>query len=74
VANLDERRRGDALVANGHDLLYQSGYQFLAASDTVKGDTFVAEKPRVWIARFGAAVSGIGGSTWEVARDGKRMW
>jgi len=39
----------------GHDLLYQSGDQIMAASYTVKDDTFVAEKPRVWIAKLGAA-------------------
>ncbi|MGP8243709.1 MAG: protein kinase domain-containing protein [Bryobacteraceae bacterium] len=51
---------------NGHELLYQSGDQIMAASYTVKGDTFVAEKPRVWIA-------GLGGTTWDLAPDGKRV-
>ncbi|SPF50552.1 Serine/threonine protein kinase [Candidatus Sulfopaludibacter sp. SbA4] len=37
---------------NGHDLMYHSGDQIMAASYTVKGDTFVPEKPRVWIARL----------------------
>ena len=37
--------------------MYQSGDQIMAASYTVKGDTFVAEKPRVWIAKLGAAVT-----------------
>jgi hypothetical protein len=32
----------------------------------VKGDTFVAEKPRVWIAR-------LGGTQWDLAPDGKRV-
>jgi len=50
----------------GHDLLYQSGDQILIASYTVKGDTFVAEKPRVWIAR-------LGGTQWDLAPDGKRV-
>jgi len=51
---------------NGHDLLYQSGDQIMAASYTVKGDTFVAGKPRVWIAK-------LGGTGWDVAPDGKRV-
>jgi serine/threonine-protein kinase len=50
---------------NGHDLLYQSGDQIMAASYTVKGDTFVAEKPRVWVAK-------LGGTIWDLAPDGKR--
>jgi len=50
----------------GHDLLYQSGDQILTAGYTVKGDTFVAEKPRVWIAR-------LGGTQWDLAPDGKRV-
>jgi len=57
----------------GRDLLYQSGDQILAASYTVNGDTFVAGKPRVWIAKLGAAPSGVGGSTWDLAQDGKHV-
>ena len=37
---------------------------------TVKGDTFVAGKPRVWIARLGP---GSGVVTWDLAPDGKRV-
>jgi serine/threonine protein kinase len=51
---------------NGHDLFYQSGDQIMAASYTVKGETFVAEKPRVWISK-------LGGTDWDVAPDGKRV-
>lgn len=50
----------------GHDLLYRSGDQMMAASYTVQGDTFVAEKPRVWLAR-------LGGTNWDLAPDGKRV-
>jgi hypothetical protein len=39
--------------------MYQSGDQVTAASYTVKGDTFVAAKPRVWIAKLGGT-----GGTW----------
>jgi eukaryotic-like serine/threonine-protein kinase len=52
---------------NGHDLIYESGDQIMAVSYTVKGDTFVAEKPRVWIAKLGAHKG------WDLARDGKRL-
>jgi len=51
---------------NGHELVYQSGDQIMVASYTVKGDTFVAEKPRVWIAK-------LGGTQWDLAPDGKRV-
>jgi eukaryotic-like serine/threonine-protein kinase len=52
---------------SGHELVYQSGDQLMAASYTVNGDTFVAEKPRVWIAKLG----GVG--LWDLAPDGKRV-
>ena len=38
----------------------------MAASYAVKGDTFVPEKPRVWIAK-------LGGTQWDLAPDGKRV-
>ena len=46
--------------------MYQSHDQILAASYTVKGDTFVADKPHVWIAKFS-------GTSWDLAPDGKRV-
>jgi serine/threonine-protein kinase len=51
---------------NGHDLVYRSGGDFMAASYTVKGDAFVAEKPRVWIAKLARP-------DWDLAPDGKRV-
>jgi DNA-binding winged helix-turn-helix (wHTH) protein/predicted Ser/Thr protein kinase len=51
---------------NGRDLLYQSGDKIMAASYTVKGETFVAGKPRVWIAK-------LGGTMWDLAADGKSV-
>ncbi len=50
----------------GHELYYQSGDQIMAVSYTAQGDTFVAEKPRVWIAK-------VGGTDWDLAPDGKRI-
>jgi len=51
---------------NGHELLYQAGVQIMAVSYTEKGDTFVPDKPRVWIAK-------LGGTEWDLAPDGKRV-
>jgi serine/threonine-protein kinase len=51
---------------NLRDLVYRSGDEIMAASYTVKDDTFVAEKPRVWIAKYG-------GGNWDLAPDGKRV-
>jgi serine/threonine protein kinase/Tol biopolymer transport system component len=53
-------------MRNGHELVYQSGGQIMAAGYTVKGDTFVPDKPRVWIAK-------LGGTQWDLAPDGKRV-
>jgi serine/threonine-protein kinase len=50
----------------GHELVYRSGDQILAARYTVNGDTVVAEKPRVWIAK-------LGGTQWDLAPDGQRV-
>jgi hypothetical protein len=47
-------------------LLYQAGDQIMAAGYKEKGDTFVAEKPRVWLDKFG-------GTNWDLAPDGKRL-
>jgi len=59
---------------NGRDLLYQSGDQIMAVSYTVKGDAFAAEKPRVRIAKLGAAADlNALGMQWNLAPDGKRV-
>ena len=43
----------------------------MTVSYAVNGSTFVADKPRVWIAalRFG----GVDGDSWDLAPDGKRV-
>jgi hypothetical protein len=38
----------------------------MAVSYAVKSDTFVADKPRVWVAK-------LGGTEWDLAPDGKRV-
>jgi eukaryotic-like serine/threonine-protein kinase len=51
---------------NGHELIYRAGDQLMAVRYSVNGDSFVAEKPRVWIAK-------LGGTQWDLAPDGKRV-
>jgi Tol biopolymer transport system component len=51
---------------NGHELVYQSGDQIMAAKYTVESDVFVRERPQVWIAK-------LGGTLVDVAPDGRRV-
>jgi hypothetical protein len=51
---------------NSRDLLYQSGDQIMLVAYTAKGKTFMAEKPRVWLAK-------LGGTAWDLTPDGKRV-
>ena len=51
---------------SGHELVYRSGDQIMAAGYTLNGDTFAVEKPRVWIAK-------LPGTEWDLAPDGKRI-
>ena len=53
----------------GYELVYQSADQVMTVSYTVKGTTFIADKPRVWI----ASLSGAPGNGWDLAPDGKRV-
>jgi serine/threonine protein kinase len=53
-------------LRNGRELLYRSGDQIMAVSYTVQGETFVAEKPRLWLDK-------LGGTQYDVAPDGKRL-
>jgi Tol biopolymer transport system component len=52
--------------SNGRDLLYQSRDQIMAVSYTVKGDSFLAIKPRVWLAKAGGTFS-------DLSPDGKSV-
>jgi serine/threonine-protein kinase len=56
---------------NGRDLLYRSGEQIMAAGYTVKGDVFVPEQPRLWIAKVGATQ--LFGTQWDVDSSGNRV-
>jgi len=48
------------------ELVYQSGDQVMAVRYAVTGETFVAEKPRVWMPK-------LSGVDWDLAPDGKRV-
>jgi hypothetical protein len=50
-------------------LVYQSADQLMTVSYSVNGPTFIAGKPRVWI----ASLSGTSGIGWDLAPDGKRV-
>ena len=48
------------------EIVYRSGDQVMAVKYTIAGDTVVAEKPKVWIAK-------LGGTAWDLAPDGRRV-
>ena len=48
------------------DIIYQSGDQILAAHYAARADSFVPERPRVWIEKYD-------GGTWDLAPDGTRI-
>ena len=55
----------------GHELFYLSRDQIMAASYTAQGDTFVAEKPTVWMGKLGRVPGTLAGL--DLAPDGKRV-
>ena len=58
--------RGPVWSRNGRELIYRAGDQLMAVSYSVNGDSFVQEKPRVWIGKLGRVA-------WDQAADGKRI-
>lgn len=67
MADLEQWRHNAALVPQWTRLDVPVGQPDPgAASYTIKGDTFVPDKPRVWLAK-------LGGTGWDLAPDGKRM-
>jgi serine/threonine-protein kinase len=57
---------------NGHELFYRTvDNRIMVTNYTVKGETFVADKPRVWSGKQLANV-GLGGN-FDLAPDGKRF-
>jgi Tol biopolymer transport system component len=58
----------------GRELFYQSGDQMMAVSYTARDDSFVAEKPRVWVAKLGGvALDRTRSRAFDLAPDGKRL-
>jgi Tol biopolymer transport system component len=60
-----------AWLPGSQGLLYQSGDQIMAVKYSVKGDSFEAEKPTVWVPKLGV-VEGLR-AAWDLALDGKRL-
>jgi serine/threonine-protein kinase len=57
---------------NGHELFYRTEDQrIMVANYAVAGESFVADKPRVWFAKRLANI-GLGGN-FDLAPDGKRF-
>jgi Tol biopolymer transport system component len=52
---------------NGRELIYKADDQLMSVSYSVTGDSFVPEKPRLWIAKLG------GTDYYDLAPDGKRV-
>jgi serine/threonine-protein kinase len=53
--------------ADGREILYRSGEQIIAVGYTASGDSFIADKPRVWL-------SGLRGvQAFDLSPDGKRV-
>jgi serine/threonine-protein kinase len=52
---------------NGRELLYRSGDQLMSVAYTATGDSFVPEKPKVWLSTLGNAQS------FDLAPDGTRV-
>ncbi len=58
----------------GHELFFLSGdKQIMVAGYTVRGDSFIAAEPKVWSDKKPADFGVNGGSTFDVAPDGKRV-
>jgi hypothetical protein len=52
---------------NGREILYQSADQVMSVEYTVRGDTFVPGKPRVWLNKSDAVAA------FDLAPDGKHV-
>jgi serine/threonine protein kinase len=59
--------RGPLWSRNGRELIYREGDRLMAVSYSVNGDSFIPEKPRVWIDKLG------GIADFDLAPDGKRV-
>jgi len=52
---------------NGRELLYRSGDQLVSVPYTAAGNSFVSEKPKIWLTTLGNAIS------FDLSPDGKRV-
>jgi serine/threonine-protein kinase len=58
---------------NGHELFYRSDdNHIMVTTYTAKGDSFIADKPRVW-SPIRVANTGLNGRPFDIAPDGKRI-
>jgi serine/threonine protein kinase/Tol biopolymer transport system component len=57
---------------NGHELFFETvdNHHTMVAAYTVKGDSFVADKPRVWLEK---QLGGVPNKNVDLAADGKRI-
>jgi len=59
---------------NGHELFFRSpDNKIMVAAYTVKGDSFVADKPLLWSEKRLANFGLVGAKTYDLAPDGKRI-
>lgn len=58
---------------NGRELFFRTTDQIMVADYTVKGDSFVASKPRLWSEKRLADYGAVGYGTYDLAPDGKRI-
>ena len=60
--------------SNGRELFFRSGdSRIMVAAWTAKGNSFMADQPKVWSEKQLADFGITGGSTFDVAPDGKRI-
>ena len=60
--------------SNGRDLLFTSeGDRIMTVSYKVKGETFVADKPKVWTEKRIMNLGLMGPANFDLAPDGKRV-
>jgi hypothetical protein len=62
-----------AWSSNGHELFYRSDdNHIMVTTYTAKGESFIADKPRVW-SPTRVANTGLNGRPFDIAPDGKRI-
>lgn len=66
MADLQRRGIGPWWPRNGHELAYVADGHVMVANYSVKGGSFVPEKPRIWIDKLGS-------EDYYPTPDGKRM-